>query len=177
MWAEQLLSMYINWAKKQGYIGRVVEKNLSANGGTESATIEFEFEYAYGFLSGERGVHCMIRSSRNISIQNGVSLLVRVTWDSDHLNFSHTQLWLRGKKLIFSPPPCPPAFVFFFYYLEPTLSYQTFSFFLGDLAGYLSRCWCCSSVPWNNSWPSHKWWGSGFFTPFVTWRKTKPNWI
>ncbi|GMI84941.1 peptide chain release factor 3 [Hibiscus trionum] len=72
-WAEQLLSMYIKWAKKQGYRGRVVEKNLSTNGGIKSATIEFEFEYAYGFLSGERGVHCMIRSSRNGSVHNEVS--------------------------------------------------------------------------------------------------------
>ena len=76
VWAEQLLSMYIKWAKKQGYRGRVVEKNLSTNGGIKSATIEFEFEYAYGFLSGERGVHCMIRSSQNGSVHNEVSLLV-----------------------------------------------------------------------------------------------------
>ncbi|XVF41333.1 hypothetical protein PTKIN_Ptkin01aG0271900 [Pterospermum kingtungense] len=71
-WAEQLLSMYIKWAKKQGYNGRVVEKNLSMNGSFESATIDLEFEYAYGFLSGERGVHCMI-SSRNGSARNEVS--------------------------------------------------------------------------------------------------------
>ncbi|KAK8651437.1 hypothetical protein V6N13_141038 [Hibiscus sabdariffa] len=67
-WAEQLLSMYIKWAKKQGYRGRVVENNLSTNSGINSATIEFEFEYAYGFLSGERGVH-----RRNGSIHNEVS--------------------------------------------------------------------------------------------------------
>ncbi|KAK8531720.1 hypothetical protein V6N13_131079 [Hibiscus sabdariffa] len=73
VWAEQLLSMYINWAKKQGYRSRVVEKNLSKNGGIKSATIEFEFEYAYGFLLGERGIHCMIRSSRNGSVHDEVS--------------------------------------------------------------------------------------------------------
>ncbi|KAA3454125.1 peptide chain release factor PrfB3, chloroplastic isoform X1 [Gossypium australe] len=72
VWAEQLLSMYMKWAKKQGYRGRVVEKNLSTNGGIKSATIEFEFEYAYGFLSGERGVHRMIRS-QNGSVHNEVS--------------------------------------------------------------------------------------------------------
>ena len=50
-------------------------ENLSTNGGIK-ATIEFEFEYAYGFLSGERGVHYMIRSSQNGSVHNEVSLLV-----------------------------------------------------------------------------------------------------
>ncbi|MBA0727129.1 hypothetical protein Golax_000146 [Gossypium laxum] len=72
VWAEQLLSMYMKWAKKQGYRGRVVEKDLSTNGGIKSATIEFEFEYAYGFLSGETGVHRMIRS-QNGSVHNEVS--------------------------------------------------------------------------------------------------------
>ncbi|XP_015898092.2 peptide chain release factor PrfB3, chloroplastic isoform X1 [Ziziphus jujuba] len=65
IWASRLLSMYIKWAKKQGYKGRVVEKCHSPNGGIRSATIEFEFEFAYGFLSGEKGVHYMIRSSSN----------------------------------------------------------------------------------------------------------------
>ncbi|XWS65708.1 hypothetical protein CRYUN_Cryun05aG0136700 [Craigia yunnanensis] len=73
VWAEQLLNMYIKSTKKQGYKGRVVEKNISMNDGIKSATIEFEFEYAYGFLSGERGVHCMIRSSQNGSVHNEAS--------------------------------------------------------------------------------------------------------
>ncbi|KAK6232133.1 Peptide chain release factor class I - like 4 [Theobroma cacao] len=73
VWAEQLLSMYIKWAEKQGYRGRLVEKNLSADGGIKSATIEFEFEYAYGYLSGERGVHFMIRSSQKGSVRREVS--------------------------------------------------------------------------------------------------------
>ncbi|XVE61076.1 hypothetical protein DITRI_Ditri06bG0010800 [Diplodiscus trichospermus] len=72
VWAEQLLRMYIKWAKKQGYKGRLVEKNLATSGGIKSATIEFEFEYAYGFLSGERGVHLMI-SSQNGSVDNEAS--------------------------------------------------------------------------------------------------------
>ena len=62
IWAEKLLSMYSKWAKKQGYIGRVVEKYPSKSGGIKSATIEFEFECAYGYLLGEKGVHYMIGS-------------------------------------------------------------------------------------------------------------------
>ncbi|XP_057982664.1 peptide chain release factor PrfB3, chloroplastic [Malania oleifera] len=67
IWAEQLLSMYIKWAEKQGQRGRIVEKNSSKNGGIKSATIEFESVYAYGYLSGERGVHCM-KSFRDGSV-------------------------------------------------------------------------------------------------------------
>lgn len=55
--------MYTKWAEKQGYGGRLVEKRLSISGGISSAIIEFEFEYAYGYLMGEKGVHQMIRSS------------------------------------------------------------------------------------------------------------------
>ncbi|PON64549.1 Peptide chain release factor 2, bacterial [Trema orientale] len=65
IWASQLLRMYTNWAKKQGQKGRVVEKRFSVNGGIKSATIEFEFKFAYGYLSGERGVHFMIRGPQD----------------------------------------------------------------------------------------------------------------
>ncbi|XP_062117919.1 peptide chain release factor PrfB3, chloroplastic [Humulus lupulus] len=61
IWASKLLRMYTKWGRKQGQKGRVVEKRPSTNGGIKSATIEFEFKYAYGYLSGERGVHFMIR--------------------------------------------------------------------------------------------------------------------
>lgn len=57
--------MYTKWAKRQGYKGRVVEKRSSMNGGIKLATIEFEFKFAYGYLSGERGVHHMIRGCQD----------------------------------------------------------------------------------------------------------------
>ncbi|EXB93962.1 Peptide chain release factor 2 [Morus notabilis] len=65
IWASQLLRMYTKWAKRQGYKGRVVEKRSSMNGGIKLATIEFEFKFAYGYLSGERGVHHMIRGCQD----------------------------------------------------------------------------------------------------------------
>lgn len=52
----------MKWAEKIGYEGRLVEKRSCLNGGIRSAAIEFEFEYAYGYLSGERGIHCKIVS-------------------------------------------------------------------------------------------------------------------
>lgn len=65
VWAEQLLSMYRKWGAKQGYEGRIVEKYPSKDGGFKIVTLEFESEYAYGYLSGERGVHYMIKGSHN----------------------------------------------------------------------------------------------------------------
>jgi len=62
IWAERLLNMYVKWAEKLGHKGRVLEKCFCRNGGIKSATIEFEFEYAYGYLIGEKGVHCMMDS-------------------------------------------------------------------------------------------------------------------
>ncbi|WCJ33399.1 peptide chain release factor putative [Euphorbia peplus] len=65
IWAENLLSMYMKWAKKLGHNGRLVDKHLSitCNGGIQLASIEFEFECAYGYLLGERGLHLMINQS------------------------------------------------------------------------------------------------------------------
>ncbi|XP_058723995.1 peptide chain release factor PrfB3, chloroplastic-like isoform X1 [Vicia villosa] len=69
LWAEQLLQMYFGWAKRLGYEGRIVDRCQIENGGIHSATIEFEFECAYGYLLGEKGVHHLIRGSPNESSQ------------------------------------------------------------------------------------------------------------
>lgn len=63
IWAEQLVGMYMKWAKKQGFKGRIVEKKcVSKTGGIKSVIIEFEYKHAYGYLLGERGTHRMITS-------------------------------------------------------------------------------------------------------------------
>ncbi|XP_010516326.1 PREDICTED: peptide chain release factor PrfB3, chloroplastic-like [Camelina sativa] len=66
MWTEQVVSMYIKWAEKLGQNARVAEKSssLSSKSGVNSATIEFEFEFAYGYLLGERGLHRLITTSK-----------------------------------------------------------------------------------------------------------------
>uniref|UniRef100_A0A803MJE9 Peptide chain release factor domain-containing protein n=2 Tax=Chenopodium quinoa TaxID=63459 RepID=A0A803MJE9_CHEQI len=78
IWAERLLSMYVKWAEKQGYKGRVLEKCSSNSGGIKSATIEFEFKYAYGFLIGERGVHRMMSSLEKTSFHEVILAAVDV---------------------------------------------------------------------------------------------------
>ncbi|XP_049400653.1 peptide chain release factor PrfB3, chloroplastic [Solanum stenotomum] len=63
IWAEKLTRMYIKWAEKQGHKARIVEKQDSESGGIKYVMIELEFKSAYGYLSGERGIHCMNGSS------------------------------------------------------------------------------------------------------------------
>lgn len=57
-------------------MGRIVESFPSNNGGLKYATIELEFKFAYGYLSGERGVHSMMRNSQNKSAHLQVRKLV-----------------------------------------------------------------------------------------------------
>lgn len=68
MWAENLLKMYTRWSKKHGYEGRISEMHPSGEYGIRSASLEFEKEFAYGYLTGEKGVHKMIRSSLDGSV-------------------------------------------------------------------------------------------------------------
>nr|CAD1828384.1 unnamed protein product [Ananas comosus var. bracteatus] len=63
VWAEKMLCMYARWAEKHGFMGRVVEKYPFKGGSVRLATIEFESEYMYGYLLGERGTHRMVCNS------------------------------------------------------------------------------------------------------------------
>lgn len=58
-----LLRMYMRWAEKQKYKAKVVDKSLGEEAGIKSATVEFEGRYAYGYLSGEKGTHRIVRQS------------------------------------------------------------------------------------------------------------------
>ncbi|XP_030472305.2 peptide chain release factor PrfB1, chloroplastic [Syzygium oleosum] len=62
-WADMLLRMYVRWGEKQRYKTRVVEKSMGEEAGIKSATLEVEGRYAYGYLSGEKGTHRIVRQS------------------------------------------------------------------------------------------------------------------
>ncbi|XP_050206023.1 peptide chain release factor PrfB1, chloroplastic isoform X2 [Mercurialis annua] len=62
-WADMLLRMYVRWGEKQRYRTRVVEKSPGEEAGIKSVTIEIEGRYAYGYLSGEKGTHRIVRQS------------------------------------------------------------------------------------------------------------------
>ena len=62
-WASMLLRMYTRWGERNGYKVRVADMQAGEEVGVKSATLEFEGEYAYGFLKSENGVHRLVRLS------------------------------------------------------------------------------------------------------------------
>jgi len=62
-WAQMLMRMYIMWGEKNGY--KVVEQDFQEGdvAGVKSVTLQFEGEFAYGYLKGENGVHRLVRIS------------------------------------------------------------------------------------------------------------------
>ena len=62
-WAEMLMRMYIRWGERNGYKVRELDYQKGDGAGIRSATLEFEGEYAYGYLKAENGVHRLVRIS------------------------------------------------------------------------------------------------------------------
>ena len=62
-WASMLLRMYTRWGELNGYKVRVIDVQDGDEAGIKSATLEFEGDYAYGFLKSENGVHRLVRLS------------------------------------------------------------------------------------------------------------------
>jgi peptide chain release factor 2 len=62
-WAEMLMRMYIRWAERNRYKIREIDFLKGDEVGVKSVTLEFEGEFAYGYLKGESGVHRLVRLS------------------------------------------------------------------------------------------------------------------
>ena len=62
-WAEMLMRMYMRYGEKQGYAVKTIEYHGGDEVGVKSCTIEFEGEFAYGYLKSENGVHRLVRLS------------------------------------------------------------------------------------------------------------------
>ena len=62
-WARMLLRMYTRWGEAHGYTVKVANYQAGDEVGVKSCTLEFEGEYAYGYLRSESGVHRMVRLS------------------------------------------------------------------------------------------------------------------
>ena len=62
-WASMLMRMYLMWGEKQGY--KIKELNFQEGdvAGIKTVTLEFEGEFAFGYLKGENGVHRLVRIS------------------------------------------------------------------------------------------------------------------
>ena len=62
-WADMLLRMYTRWGEAHGYKVKVLDYQAGDEVGVKSCTIEFEGDFAYGYLKSENGVHRMVRLS------------------------------------------------------------------------------------------------------------------
>ena len=62
-WAEMLMRMYLRWAERQGFRTEIHEIQDGDEAGIKSATFTITGEFAYGLLSGESGVHRLVRIS------------------------------------------------------------------------------------------------------------------
>lgn len=62
-WASMLLRMYTRWGEKNGYAVKIMDLQPGDEAGVKSCTVEFEGDYAYGYLKSENGVHRLVRLS------------------------------------------------------------------------------------------------------------------
>ena len=62
-WASMLMRMYLRWGERNGYKTTLMYVQEGDEAGIKSATIEFEGEFAYGYLKAEIGVHRLVRPS------------------------------------------------------------------------------------------------------------------
>lgn len=62
-WAAMICRMYTMWGEKAGFKVKQVNYQVGDVAGIKSATLEFEGDFAYGYLKSESGVHRLVRIS------------------------------------------------------------------------------------------------------------------
>ena len=62
-WAQMLMRMYIRYAERNNFKIKEVDYQEGDVAGIKSVTLEFDGDYAYGYLKGENGVHRLVRLS------------------------------------------------------------------------------------------------------------------
>ncbi|WP_347174486.1 peptide chain release factor 2 [Polaribacter uvawellassae] len=62
-WAEMLMRMYMMWAEKNGLKIKELNYQSGDTAGIKTVTLEFDGDYAFGWLKGENGVHRLVRIS------------------------------------------------------------------------------------------------------------------
>jgi peptide chain release factor 2 len=62
-WAEMLLRMYLQWAQKNDYRVKLIDRQDNEEAGINNATIVIQGPMAYGYLRGETGMHRLVRIS------------------------------------------------------------------------------------------------------------------
>lgn len=62
-WSAMLMRMYMRWGERNGYKVTVTDELEGEDAGIKSVTIQFEGDYAFGYLKAESGVHRLVRIS------------------------------------------------------------------------------------------------------------------
>lgn len=62
-WAEMLMRMYIRWGELNKYNVKEIDLQEGEIAGIKSVSLEFEGDFAYGYLKSENGVHRLVRLS------------------------------------------------------------------------------------------------------------------
>ncbi|OFX39719.1 MAG: peptide chain release factor 2 [Bacteroidetes bacterium GWA2_32_17] len=62
-WASMLMRMYMRWGEQNKYKIREIDFQAGDEAGVKSVTLEFDGEFAYGYLKSETGVHRLVRIS------------------------------------------------------------------------------------------------------------------
>ena len=62
-WAEMLMRMYLRWGERNGYKVREIDLLVGEEAGIKSVTLEFNGDFAYGYMKSENGVHRLVRLS------------------------------------------------------------------------------------------------------------------
>jgi peptide chain release factor 2 len=62
-WAEMLMRMYIRWGERNKYKVKEIDLQEGDLAGIKSVSLEFEGDFAYGYLKSENGVHRLVRLS------------------------------------------------------------------------------------------------------------------
>ncbi len=62
-WAQMLMRMYIRWGERNNYKVKELDFQEGDVAGIKSVSLEFEGEFAFGYLKGENGVHRLVRLS------------------------------------------------------------------------------------------------------------------
>lgn len=62
-WADMLMRMYLRWGERNNYKIKEIDFQQGEEVGVKSVVLEFEGDFAYGFLKSESGVHRLVRIS------------------------------------------------------------------------------------------------------------------
>jgi peptide chain release factor 2 len=62
-WAQMLMRMYIRYGERSNFKVKELDFQEGDVAGIKSVTLEFEGDFAYGYLKGENGVHRLVRLS------------------------------------------------------------------------------------------------------------------